>query len=553
MITLSDFIIEKHNFDSSELLSIKSKFLDQYPIIYILYNEKKKPQVYIGQTVQVNNRMRDHLSNSKRKNLTDAILIGHERFNQSATYNIETNMINHFIGDEKFTLQNVSQTREVQMHGYYQKQYYDEELFNTLWEELYEHDIVENSLDVIRNKDIYKLSPYTELSEEQLLVKEKIIDYTRENILKDKKKVFIVQGEAGTGKSVVVSSLFNTIQDYRKDKTSSLYNTNNYLLVNHGEMIKTYETIAESLPNLTKNRILKPTTFINQMEKKEETADVVIVDEAHLLLTQKDAFNNFNFDNHLNEIIKRSKVTVIIFDPKQVLKLKSYWDYDALEDIKQNYDADIYELSDQFRMLSSYELNNWINNFIDKKIIELPKPDGTYDFEIMESSEAIKNKINEKNATKGLSRIVSTFDYEHKKDGGTYYVDEEGLNMPWNTTDSSYTWAERPDTVHEVGSIYTVQGFDLNYVGVIIGPSIDYDYTSNQLIIRTDKYKDRGGFTGKGDMNDREVEAAKEKIILNSLNVLLKRGVHGLYIYAVNENLRKKLLELQAKRDEVFR
>lgn len=550
---MSDFIIEKHNFDSSELLSIKSKFLDQYPIIYILYNEKKKPQVYIGQTVQVNNRMRDHLSNSKRKNLTDAILIGHERFNQSATYNIETNMINHFIGDEKFTLQNVSQTREVQMHGYYQKQYYDEELFNTLWEELYEHDIVENSLDVIRNKDIYKLSPYTELSEEQLLVKEKIIDYTRENILKDKKKVFIVQGEAGTGKSVVVSSLFNTIQDYRKDKTSSLYNTNNYLLVNHGEMIKTYETIAESLPNLTKNRILKPTTFINQMEKKEETADVVIVDEAHLLLTQKDAFNNFNFDNHLNEIIKRSKVTVIIFDPKQVLKLKSYWDYDALDDIKQNYDADIYELSDQFRMLSSYELNNWINNFIDKKIIELPKPDGTYDFEIMESSEAIKNKINEKNATKGLSRIVSTFDYEHKKDGGTYYVDEEGLNMPWNTTDSSYTWAERPDTVHEVGSIYTVQGFDLNYVGVIIGPSIDYDYTSNQLIIRTDKYKDRGGFTGKGDMNDREVEAAKEKIILNSLNVLLKRGVHGLYIYAVNENLRKKLLELQAKRDEVFR
>lgn len=550
---MSGFIIEKHNFDSSELLSIKSKFLDQYPIIYILYNEKKKPQVYIGQTVQVNNRMRDHLSNSKRKNLTDAILIGHEHFNQSATYNIETNMINHFIGDEKFTLQNVSQTREVQMHGYYQKQYYDEELFNTLWEELYEQDIVENSLDVIRNKDIYKLSPYTELSEEQLLVKEKIIDYTRENILKDKKKVFIVQGEAGTGKSVVVSSLFNTIQDYRKDKTSSLHNTNNYLLVNHGEMIKTYETIAESLPNLTKNRILKPTTFINQMEKKKETADVVIVDEAHLLLTQKDAFNNFNFDNHLNEIIKRSKVTVIIFDPKQVLKLKSYWDYDALDDIKQNYDADIYELSDQFRMLSSYELNNWINNFIDKKIIELPKPDGTYDFEIMESSEAIKNKINEKNATKGLSRIVSTFDYEHKKDGGTYYVDEEGLNMPWNTTDSSYTWAERPDTVHEVGSIYTVQGFDLNYVGVIIGPSIDYDYTSNQLIIRTDKYKDRGGFTGKGDMNDREVEAAKEKIILNSLNVLLKRGVHGLYIYAVNENLRKKLLELQAKRDEVFR
>lgn len=549
---MSNFIFEKHDFNSNELLSIKSKFIDQYPIIYILYNNKMKPQVYIGQTVQVNKRMRGHLSNPKRNKLTDAMLIGHEHFNQSATYNIETNLINHFIGDEKFTLQNVSQTREVQMHGYYQKQYYDEELFNKLWEELYDQGIVNNTLDVIRNKDIYKLSPYTELSQEQLMVKEKIINYTKENISKDKKKVFIVQGEAGTGKSVVVSSLFNTIQDFKKDKTSELHNTSNYLLVNHGEMIKTYETIAESLPNLTKNRIMRPTSFINQMDKKGEQADVVIIDEAHLLLTQKDSFNAFNYDNHLNEIIKRSKVTVVIFDPKQVLKLKSYWDYDGLGDIKQKYDADIFELTNQFRMLSSYEVNNWINHFVEKQMIDLPKPNNKYDFEIMESPEDIKKKIKEKNDANGLSRIVSTFDYEHKKDGGTYYVDEEGLNMPWNTTDSAYTWAERTDTIQEVGSIYTIQGFDLNYVGVIIGPSIDYDYSTNRLVVNTKKYKDRGGYTGKGNMADKEVAEAKEKIILNSLNVLLKRGVHGLYIYAVNDNLRNKLLELQRERDSHF-
>lgn len=549
---MDNFVIERRQFNQHEVLSVKSKYIDQYPIVYILYNDTKKPQVYIGQTVQVNNRMRDHLKNPKRKKLSDALFIGHQHFNQSATYNLETNLINHFIGDEKFKLQNVSQTRRVQMHAYYQKPYYDEKLFKELWDELYKNNVVDNTLDVIQNKDIYKLSPYTELTQEQLDIKETVVNYTRESINKEKNKVFFIQGEAGSGKSVVVSSLFNTIQDLRKDKTSKLYKTDNYLLVNHSEMIKTYESISESLPNLTKNRIIKPTSFVNQMDKKDETADVVIIDEAHLLLTQSDAFNNFTYDDHLKEIIDRSKVAVVIFDPKQVLKLKSYWEKDTLEQIKSQYNADVFELTDQFRMLSSYETNNWIDNFVEKTVNELPSPDDDFDMKIMETPEEMKEIISYQNKVNKLSRIVSTFDYEHKKDGGTYMVDSDGLNMPWNTTDSSYTWAERPETVQEVGSIYTIQGFDLNYVGVMIGPSIDYSFETNELVIDSSKYKDRGGFTGKGDMTDEEVLTAKENIILNSLNVLLKRGVHGLYIYAVNENLRKKLLELQKERDEKY-
>ncbi len=47
----------------------------------------------------------------------------------------------------------------------------------------------------------------------------------------------------------------------------------------------------------------------------------------------------------------------------------------------------------------------------------------------------------------------------------------------------------------EVGSIYTVQGFDLNNVGVVIGPSIDYDPETDQLVIDIDKYEDKGAFT----------------------------------------------------------
>ena len=32
----------------------------------------------------------------------------------------------------------------------------------------------------------------------------------------------------------------------------------------------------------------------------------------------------------------------------------------------------------------------------------------------------------------------------------------------------------KPHTINEVGSTFSIQGFDLNYVGVIIGPSVVY-------------------------------------------------------------------------------
>lgn len=493
--------------------------------------------------------MRAHLKDSKRKGLTDTLLIGNEKFNQSATYNIETNLINHFIGDEKFKLQNVSQTRQIQTHGYYDKNYYDTILFNEIWEYLRQNGLADNSSDVIQNKDIYKVSPYKELSPKQLEIKNEIIEYCKKSIDSTKEKVFMIEGEAGTGKSVVLASLYNTLQDLAKDKTSSISGTDNYLLVNHGEMIKTYHSIAESLPNLKKNHILRPTSFINEMDKKGKKADIVLIDEAHLLLTKEDHYNNFYYKNQLEEIIKRSKITIFIFDPKQILRTKSYWTKGLMEQIDQQYGFEHYSLTDQFRMKSSEDTLKWIDNFHSKKISKLPKSTEDYSFEIMPSPESLKEKIETLDKKVGLARIVSVFDYLHKKDQKTYYVDEDGLHMPWNTTESKTTWAERADTIEEVGSIYTVQGFDLNHVGVFLGPSIDYDQKTDSLVIDISKYKDTGAFMGREDLSKGELLKCKEEIILNSLNTLMKRSIHGIYIYTVNESLRNRLLELQERRD----
>lgn len=93
-----------------------------------------------------------------------------------------------------------------------------------------------------------------------------------------------------------------------------------------------------------------------------------------------------------------------------------------------------------------------------------------------------------------------------------------------------------------------MQGFDLNYVGVVLGPSVQYDDQKEELVIDYTLYKDKEAYAGMSTIEN--VPEAKEQIVLNSINVLLKRGIKGLYIYASNEKLRNKLLEDQRLEEE---
>ena len=534
-------------FTQSSIDSLHGKSYSDYPVVYFLNNNTL---AYIGETVAVRSRMRNHLNNPERKSLDKMTLIIHEKFNRSATYNIETKLINYFLADERYKLQNKSQTADSISHNYYDKPFFNEELFNELWDQLKERDYVTHSREVIENKDIFKLSPFKELSMDQIELKVKIIDVCEKHINDDQPFVFLVKGEAGTGKSVVLSAVFNRIQELAKEKSSALYNSNNFLLVNHTEMLKTYHKIAGKVKALRKNNFDKPTPFINKRKKSNQKADIVFVDEAHLLLTRPDSFNNFKENNHLEEIMKHSKIVILVFDDKQVLKMKSYWDENKLLSLVDSRHSEEYILKNQFRMRASHKMISWIGHFVAKKITSIPQKE-EFDFQIFDSAAKMYKEICEKNKKFGLARMVSTFDYVHKKDGETYYIEEDQFKLPWNTTEGDATWAEREDTIREVGSIYTIQGFDLNYVGVILGPSVAYDEENDELKIITENYKDTEAFRGKDEFDNPQY--IKEKIILNSINVLLKRGIKGLYIFASDLKLRARLLELYWNRTEDYR
>lgn len=399
------------------------------------------------------------------------------------------------------------------------------------------------------NEATDKLSPLKPLTAEQDDLVQRIIKFTTDHITKQTTPaVFTIFGDAGTGKSVVLSHLFNEIQTAaRVHHDSPLYQTKNKFVVNHPEILKVYRQIAGAQPHLLKKDFMRPTSLINQLDKSHQTIDIAVIDEAHLLLSKPDHYNNFYHDNQLVEIIKRAKVVIIVFDQYQVLRMKSLWTPDRLRQITDQYPHAEYHLKHQFRMTASDDLIQWMNDLTDGEIKPLPADSrDQYDFRVYDDAEKMRQAIVQRNNEVGLSRILSTSGYPSTLDGGKHYIEEGRFKMPWDQYNFTVTpWAEIPETINEVGSIYTCQGFDLNYAGIIIGPIFSQSPHGNQLQIHLDKFTDVEAFKKRADLtNPVEIKQLEERMLLNALNVIMKRGVMGTYLYAHDSRLKETLFRL---------
>lgn len=398
------------------------------------------------------------------------------------------------------------------------------------------------------NQAIEKLSPFKNLTDEQAQLVDEVIFFAKQHLTQDFPAVYTILGDAGTGKSVVLSHLFAHLQQAaRVQSDSPFYGTHNYFLVNHPEVLKVYKQIAGPIKTLLKKDYQRPTSFINQLDKNNASADIVVIDEAHLLLSKPDHYNNFYHENQLLEIIKRAKVVVLVFDQYQVLRMKSFWTLDRLNELIAPYPHQSYQLKHQFRMTASDDLITWFNQLTNGLIEPLPKNAcDHYDFRIFDDAEKMRQLIVKRNQEVGLSRILSTSGYPSTLDGGKHYICEGDFKMPWDQYNFTATpWAELPQTIDEVGSIYTCQGFDLNYAGIIIGPVISQKPGTNQLQVNLDRFTDTEAFKKRADLTDPDQIIHYEKrMILNALNVILKRGVKGTYLYAHDPLLRQTLFEL---------
>lgn len=552
----------------AERESVKNIILN-YPTVYI-HSCKRNGQyeVYVGETSDIIRRTRQHYEAAKngdencwqrkfQDNPSSLFIIGHDHFNKSLTLDIENKLMLYLTGVKQ--IKQIHNARGNEQNQYYTSDEFDD-IFSKIWRSLYrQNSVLFPAESVVKDSALYKASPLHKLTEEQKDAKDKIVCRVRESLKKDQKgQLVFVAGSAGTGKSVLISSLFYELtaeaEELNMDEVKC------YLLVNHDEQLVVYQQIAAKLGLNKKweDVVCKPTRFINT-HSENDVADIILVDEAHLLWTQgKQAYRG---KNQLDDLKARAKVVVMIFDERQILRTEQYWEAQPLASMvgKAKEDDSYIELKNQLRMNADEKTINWIHDFIDKGVIgKIPRDSKGYEIAIYDTPDKLQKEIEKKARRKetSLSRIIATFDwaYNDKKMPPNPQKHWEVMigrwKMPWNKQleppkeekfhVKKLAWAEKPYTIGEVGSTFTIQGFDLNFAGVILGPSVKY--RDNRVFFDWECSENRWA-TQNRTLNDGSKRQFAEFLLRNEINVLLTRGVNGLYIYAQDEALRTVLKE----------
>lgn len=545
------------------------EIIANFPTVYIHnWQDSGDFEVYVGESNDIFKRTRQHYdaavdkSKWQRKLMEkDArlFIIGHEHFNKSLTMDIENRLMHYMMSAER--VKHVHNLRDNPQTSYYPVEELDE-IFGRIWRGLRkENKELFPTESAIKDSAIYKASPLHKLTKEQKDARELILQKVSKALENgETRQLIFIDGEAGTGKTVLNSSTFYELYCQAEEEEKTL---KCYLLVNHDEQITVYEQIAEKLGLTAKygKVVSKPTTFINN-HSEDDPVDVVFVDEAHLLLTQ--GKQSYHGENQLKDIIARARVTVVMFDENQILTTEQFWEAQILEHYRNQAKAaeNHIVLDKQLRMQADPVTMDWIDSFTKKgQLKEIPHTVDGYQIKVFDDPEMLDLEIQKKAKEKdsALSRVLATYDWEYSqkhepKDRAKAYweVVVGKWHKPWNRElgkqlsrkekrkINGLAWAEQPQTINEVGSTFTIQGFDLNYAGVILGPSVKY---RNGKIVFVPSESHNNKAIRNRTLSDGTKQKFGEMLIQHEVRVLMTRGVNGMYIYACDPELRAALLK----------
>lgn len=559
---LSIEVSEQYDFNKGSLNRIEQNpwVKNQWPLVYFIQNESTKI-AYVGESTNASSRIKNHLLNPKKASVFNKIsIIGSDKFNKSATLDIESNLIQYITAEGTFELQNGN--FGLINHNYYQKDLY-KDLFKEVWNKLVAKQIVNKSLTEIENSELFKYSPYKSLNEDQY---NSVLEILNGLCEKKSNRIFI-KGSAGTGKTILATYLIKLLCSDVSDSSQEEFNDDelkeiNYikkfqlkypnakigLVIAMTSLRESLQSVFRKMPGLKASMILSPSdTF-----KLKEKYDLLIIDEAHRLRQYKNigwlgAFKKNNqklglddSGNELDWIIANSKNQIFFYDAAQSVKPSDINEiyFDELLNDENTLNL---ELKSQMRVKGG---NNYIS-FVDELLHSNRKTNEhfkikDYELFVFDSLKDLYNELGKKEELYGLSRLVAGYSWPWLSDSRlkpapeTIDIELDGLQFKWNSTQKD--WVNSPNAFNEVGSIHTIQGYDLNYTGVIFGREIDYNKITGKIEINPKLYFDKYG------KNGADIEDLKAYII-NIYKTIMYRGIKGTFIYACNKGLRDYLKE----------
>jgi hypothetical protein len=279
-----------------------------------------------------------------------------------------------------------------------------------------------------------------------------------------------------------------------------------------------------------------------------DQVEVMVCDESHRIREVSD--NRFTRKvartgrKQIDELLHAAKVLVFFIDDKQIIRPKETGSSDTIRDAAHRFDCRLfeYELTTQFRCAGSEDFVRWVNNTLEVERtpnVLWKNAKSGFDFRILPSPEEVEQEIIRRAGSGESARMTAGYCWPWSKPNldGTLVEDVVvgDYRRPWNARpDAGHLhpsappgtiWAYDPRGIGQVGCIYTAQGFEFDYIGVIFGKDLVYRHEL--------------GWVGKSEFSfDRPVKQSGERftdLVKSVYRVLLTRGMKGCYVHFMDK------------------
>jgi len=385
--------------------------------------------------------------------------------------------------------------------------------------------------------EVIKGVPSYTLLDEQQVVYDKVFSFAKEGFHDKQKATLIIKGGPGTGKSVIA---INLMADLLLKGYNAHYATGS-------------RAFTQTLRKIIGARGSVQFKYFNSyMDVEPNTLDVLICDEAHRLRTSSN--NRYtpkkmkSNETQIDEIIRAAKVSVFFIDDDQVVRPGEIGSVAYIKEAADKNKCKVfeYELDIQFRCSGSDAFVNWINNTLGIKrtanvLWDLKEE---FDFKIFNSPDALEAAIREKSEKGFTARMTAGFCWPWSLPDDNGNLEDDVVigryERPWNAKPESKKlakgiplsnlWAYDPNGINQIGCIYTAQGFEFDYAGVIIGNDLTYDFETQSW---------KGNSENSADSVVKRSKDQFLQLTKNTYRVLLSRGMKGCYVYFLDKETEK--------------
>jgi DUF2075 family protein len=374
------------------------------------------------------------------------------------------------------------------------------------------------------------------LLDEQLVAFQEVATAARAGLKDRQKRCLIIRGGPGTGKSVIALNLMAALL---KEGMNARHATGS-------------AAFTSTLRRVVGNRAEVQFDYFNSYSRASENSiDVLIADEAHRIrkssasrYTKKAARSD---TPQVEELLRVSRVSVFLIDDLQTVRPGEVGSTDL---IRTNADrlgipVSTIDLTAQFRCRGSDSFVQWLDSVLGLRISDVARlPASTeFDFRIVDSPQELDTLIHSRAIAGDTARMTAGFCWpwnEPNSDGSLPLDVQIGeFKRPWNakanathlarSVPSSSLWAHDSRGLNQIGCVYTAQGFEFDYAGVIWGDDVVWEPDSAQWV--GDPKKSEDSVVRRAGPNFLS-------LALRTYRVLLSRGIKGCYVFFTDPGTR---------------